>query len=63
MHSQLVLMTLIIIGAPVVGSAVFQWLWNITMPDVFSLKRIRYWQAFRLLVMAFILFGWTAFGN
>lgn len=34
-----------------------QWLWNITMPQVFSLKEITYWQAFRLLIIAAILFG------
>ncbi len=35
----------------------FQWLWNITMPDVFGLKIISYWQALRLLIIAGILFG------
>ena len=34
-----------------------QWLWNITMPQVFGLKEITYWQAFRLLIIAAILFG------
>ena len=36
-----------------------QWLWNMTMPDVFNLKRIRYWQSFRLMLIATILFGLT----
>lgn len=35
-----------------VVTALFQWLWNITMPDMFRLKRITYWQAFRLLILA-----------
>ena len=35
--------------------AVFQWLWNITMPEAFGLKQIRYWVAFRLLVIASFL--------
>ena len=35
----------------------FHWLWNITMPQVFNLKEITFWQAFRLLVIAGILFG------
>ena len=35
----------------------FQWLWNITMPQVFNLKVITYWQAFRLLLIAGMLFG------
>ena len=38
-------------------TALFQWLWNITMPQVFNLKEITFWQAFRLLLMAGILFG------
>lgn len=29
-----------------------QYLWNITMPQVFNLKEITYWQAFRI-----VLFG------
>ncbi len=37
--------------------ALFQWLWNITMPQVFNLKIITFWQAFRLLLIAAFLFG------
>jgi hypothetical protein len=36
-----------------------QWLWNMTMPQVFNLSRIRYWQSFRLMLIATILFGLT----
>lgn len=36
-----------------------QWLWNMTMPEVFNLSRIRYWQSFRLMLIATILFGLT----
>jgi len=36
---------------------VFKWMWNVTMPQVFNLKRITYWQAFRLLIIAAFLFG------
>ncbi len=35
----------------------FQWLWNITMPDVFETKKITYWQAFIVLFIAGILLG------
>ena len=38
-------------------AGLLQWLWNITMPDVFNLKEITYWQAFRLLIISGILFG------
>ena len=37
--------------------ALFQWLWNITMPQVFGLNVITVWQAFRLLIIAAFLFG------
>lgn len=32
--------------------AVFQWLWNVTMPEQFGLKELRYWAAFRVLLIA-----------
>lgn len=32
-------------------------LWNMTMPAIFNLKTITYWQAFRLLLITSILFG------
>ena len=35
----------------------FKWLWNITMPQVFNLKVITYWQALRILIIAGVLFG------
>lgn len=37
--------------------ALFQWLWNITMPQVFGLNVITFWQALRLLIIAAFLFG------
>lgn len=37
--------------------ALFQWLWNITMPQVFDLKIITSWQTFRLLLIASFVFG------
>ena len=47
----------LVIGLFFLVVALLQWLWNITMPDVFALKSITYWQAFRLLIIAAILFG------
>ena len=35
----------------------FKWLWNITMPEVFGIKPVTFWQAFRILILASILFG------
>jgi hypothetical protein len=34
-----------------------KYLWNITMPQIFNLNQVTYWQAFRLLLIAAILFG------
>lgn len=44
---------LIVFGAP----GLLQWLWNLTCPEVFHLPTVRYWQAFRLLLIAGLLFG------
>jgi hypothetical protein len=38
-------------------AAIFQLLWNITMPEAFGLKPVSYWIAFRLLIIASILFS------
>lgn len=37
--------------------AILSWLWNMTMPEIFGLKTIEYWQAFRLIIIAAILTG------
>ncbi|MAF26863.1 MAG: hypothetical protein CME07_03240 [Gemmatimonadetes bacterium] len=37
--------------------AIVMWLWNRTMPDIFRLPTIAYWQAFRLFILCMILFG------
>jgi len=50
------------IAACFLAAAILCWLWNTTMPDVFELKKITYWQAFRLLLLAMILFGGIRFG-
>jgi len=42
-------------------SALLQLLWNMTLPDLFGTKTINYWQAFRLLLIAGILFSPGAF--
>jgi hypothetical protein len=39
------------------------WLWNITMPEVFGLKQITFWQAFRLFIIVFMLFGIWGIGG
>ena len=42
-------------------SGLLMWLWNITMPEIFRLPQIHYWQAFRLLLIAGLLFGGADF--
>jgi hypothetical protein len=37
--------------------AILQWLWNMTIPQVFGLRPILFWQAFRLMIICGILFG------
>ena len=40
------------------GTAIFQWLWNMTMPHAFGLRPIAFWVAFRLLIIfAFLTSG------
>jgi len=48
-----ILLILILIPLVVV---LFQWLWNITMPQVFNLNTVTFWQAFRLLLISSLLF-------
>lgn len=42
-------------------SALLQWLWNITITRIFGVREITYWEAFRLLIIAGILFGGSVF--
>lgn len=55
----LLVIILVIFAVP----AILQWLWNITCPDVFRLPEITYWQAFRIVIMASILFGGAHFST
>lgn len=54
-----------VIGLVIVGffvvPLIFQSLWNVTVPEIFGLKRIRYWQGFRLLLIASMIFGAGSF--
>lgn len=40
-----------------IASGLLAWLWNITMPELFGVKTVRYGQAMRLLLIAALLFG------
>lgn len=52
-----VLVFIALVLAVFLVAAIFQWLWNITMPEAFGLRPLTYWIAFRLLVIANILFA------
>jgi hypothetical protein len=55
----------LVIALLVLITTIFRWLWNITMPEAFGLKPIRFWIAFRLLLIASILTGahWITFSS
>ena len=46
------LLALVIVPLFLIATAFFWRLWNDTIPEVFGLKRITYWQALRLFVIA-----------
>lgn len=37
--------------------AILKWLWNSTLTDLFSFKRISFWQAIKVVIISAILFG------
>ena len=51
----LIFIASVVISLLLIGTAIFQLLWNLTMPQVFGLRQIGFWVAFRLLLMAGIL--------
>jgi uncharacterized membrane protein len=60
MADRLLLIPVVILGGTalfLVFLHLFQYLWNITMPEVFGLKQITYWQGFRLLLLSAMMFG------
>jgi hypothetical protein len=47
-----VFLAVVVVSLVLMATAVFQWLWNITMPEAFGLRQIGFWVAFRLLLIA-----------
>jgi len=49
----------LIVGAILLAivALIFKWLWNSTMPDVFGVKDVSLWQAFKILLISTMLFG------
>jgi len=52
-----VLAPVVAIGLLFLAVALFQYLWNTTMPQLFNQRQVSYWQAFRLMLIAGLLFG------
>jgi hypothetical protein len=46
-----------VLVAFIVFVLVFRWIWNRTVPAVFGLKEITFWQAVGILILASILTG------
>ena len=55
-----IIIVLFVIVMLFIVPALLQWLWNMTIPELFGSKEIRYWQAFRLIIICQILFGATS---
>lgn len=37
--------------------ALLMWLWNTTLTDLFSFKRVTFWQAIKIMLISALLFG------
>ena len=51
------LATALVIVSFVIFVLIFKWIWNRTVPAVFGLKTITFWQAVGILILASILTG------
>jgi len=49
-----VLVTIVLIGL-FITSAIVQWLWNMTMPEALKTPPIRYWVAFRIVLIGTLI--------
>ncbi|KJS14272.1 MAG: hypothetical protein VR67_00555 [Peptococcaceae bacterium BRH_c8a] len=47
----------LVAGLLFLGALLLRYLWNTTIPELFNLKPVTYWQALRLLILASLLFG------
>jgi len=55
--NELIPLLLLIILLVFLIPALLRWLWNITMTQVFVLRKITYWESFRLIIISFVLVG------
>jgi|TARA_B100001105_G_scaffold185639_1_gene150371 hypothetical protein len=45
-----------VLGIFFLFTAILRWLWNMTMPEVFDVKTVSFWQAFRIMLISALLF-------
>lgn len=52
--NRIIIFLILLFGIP----ALLMWLWNMTMPQLFRVSRIEYWQSFRLfIIIALFILG------
>ena len=56
-------MVILGIAVAILFGFIIMWLWNWLMPQIFTLKKINYWQALGIFVLAKILFGGFNMGS
>lgn len=52
-HGALFELLVLLFGVP----ALVFWLWNLTVPFIFHLTAVTYWQAFRLVILVVLFIG------
>lgn len=62
--SPWMILGVIVVGAValLVAGLIVQVLWNTTVPDIFGLREIAYWEAVRLRLLTSLLFGGLSIG-
>jgi len=58
----IVLGILLVVGGVSAVAGLVAWLWNRTMPELFGLPAIRFWQAFRLVILLNLLVSGSILG-
>ena len=51
------LMPILAIAAFFIAIRIIQALWNSTLPDIFQIRKITYWEACRIAILCWLLFG------
>ena len=57
LNMELPLSVLVVTIGILIVSLIVKWIWNSTLIDLMSMKKINYWQSIKILVLSMILFG------